>query len=1088
MDVTDDTSKVVYAVWEANTVDFEVEIYYMTTEGTYNTDPDATEIRQGTVDQPVEKAVVESIISQYEQLNRFEIDRSISEQEGTVPATGTLTLKLYYIRSQYTVTFRPASGTFVDTGAAAARTETFYYDEVIAAPAVERTGYTFNGWNPALPEKMPAETLMATAQWKANNYTVTFDANGGEYAADAVTSKQVAYASAITADGITEPTRTGYTFLGWSLTSGANNSVSDSLGNMDVANNTDKVIYAVWQIDTYTVVFDANGGAYADDATVKTVDYDYNTSYGAYSEDPKMTGYVFAGWGNAADATDAVSFPATMGTEGVTYYAIWTPDVRTYTVEYYYMDVNGAYAATADEVTGPFDTETEAIVNGEHPDKLGMTYDADMSDKDVVVPAEGDVVVKIYYTRNQYDLTFVNGYDNTDDTTIPDIYYEADITGKVPTFTREGYTFTGWKEGAPSTMPAGDTGFTATWDINKYTITYKVDGAQYGEVDSLDYNDTVTERDEPGKEGYTFSGWTWSTADGKAPATMPATNLTVEGVYTINTYTMTYMVDYADGKGFVNYKDVPYDFSADTSAEAEPVQTGYTFSGWKTSEACDTAYTFGKMPAGNVTVYGKFTVNTYNVSYEVDWADGNGPVAYGDGDSFNYGEAVTIETEPTKTGYTFSGWSWVKVEDGSSITAPATMPEYDIKATGSFTADDKVYYVDIFEMKTDGTYPDAPARTIEFDSVTDATVSYTPDAAATGFELDSDNSTLEGVVPATGSLRLTVKYARSVYTIKTVVDGEETSSTEYRYGAVINEISDPEKEGHSFGGWTWTKDDGSATAAPATMPAFNVTATANWDILSYTLTYEVQTLNEDGTLGVATIVKTETVPYNTELTQYAPADPVIPNYTFTGWDYSGNTTMPANDLAVKAVFVQVEVTLEIAPDATTVIDDVTNPTAEFTGYIYGLKTKLSKTAFENDYVKVVGDGILKTTVTKYNVCGTGAKVELFDRVANAGIPEDEWVAKETYYIVIFGDVNGDSNVSALDATAINNEIGAVTNWSLDESFNRINPEETPAPQFLAADLNGDAAITTADTTIVREIVHKYAAVDQATKEVTRYSV
>ncbi|MBQ9922624.1 MAG: hypothetical protein IJO52_10575, partial [Clostridia bacterium] len=109
-------------------------------------------------------------------------------------------------------------------------------------------------------------------------------------------------------------------------------------------------------------------------------------------------------------------------------------------------------------------------------------------------------------------------------------------------------------------------------------------------------------------------------------------------------------------------------------------------------------------------------------------------------------------------------------------------------------------------------------------------------------------------------------------------------------------------------------------------------------------------------------------------------------------------------------------------------------------------------------------------------------------VANAGIPEDEWVAKETYYIVIFGDVNGDSNVSALDATAINNEIGAVTNWSLDESFNRINPEETPAPQFLAADLNGDAAITTADTTIVREIVHKYAAVDQATKEVTRYSV
>ena len=212
--------------------------------------------------------------------------------------------------------------------------------------------------------------------------------------------------------------------------------------------------------------------------------------------------------------------------------------------------------------------------------------------------------------------------------------------------TKEGYTFSGWSD-IPATMPANDVTVTGTFTVNKYKLTYSVDGEEYKSYD-VEYGSTITSETEPTKEGYTFSGWS------EIPATMPAKDVTVTGTFTVNKYKLTYSVDGEE------YKSYDIEYGSTITSETEPTKEGYTFSGW--SDLPET------MPAKDVTVTGTFTVNKYKLTYSVD---GEEYKSY----DIEYGSTITSETEPTKEGYTFSGWSDI----------PKTMPANDVTVTGTFT-------------------------------------------------------------------------------------------------------------------------------------------------------------------------------------------------------------------------------------------------------------------------------------------------------------------------------------------------------------------------------------------------------------------
>ena len=182
-----------------------------------------------------------------------------------------------------------------------------------------------------------------------------------------------------------------------------------------------------------------------------------------------------------------------------------------------------------------------------------------------------------------------------------------------------------------------------------YNVIYMVDSEEF-KKSVVEYGTAITAEEEPTKEGYTFSGWS------EIPETMPANDVTVTGTFTVNKYKLVYQVDGEE------YKSSEIEYGTAITAEEEPTKEGYTFSGW--SEIPET------MPANDVTVTGTFTVNKYKLVYQVDGEEYKSS-------EIEYGTAITAEEEPTKEGYTFSGWSEI----------PETMPAHDVIITGTFEKD-----------------------------------------------------------------------------------------------------------------------------------------------------------------------------------------------------------------------------------------------------------------------------------------------------------------------------------------------------------------------------------------------------------------
>ena len=408
-----------------------------------------------------------------------------------------------------------------------------------------------------------------------------------------------------------------------------------------------------------------------------------------------------------------------------------------------------------------------------------------------------------------------------------DVEYETTITPEAEP-TKEGYTFSGWSD-IPATMPAHDVTVTGTFSINSYKLTYIVDGVEYKSYD-VEYSATITPEAEPTKEGYTFSGWS------EIPETMPAHDVTVTGTFAINSYKLTYTVD-----GEV-YKSYDLEYGATIIPEPSPTKEGYTFSGW--SEIPET------MPAHDVTVIGTFSINSYKLIYTVDG------VEYKSYD-IEYGATITPEAEPTKEGYTFSGWS----------TIPETMPAHDVTVTGTFSINKYklTYTVDSEVYKT-------------YDIEYGATI--TPEAEPTkeGYTF-SGWSTIPTTMPA-HDVTVTGTFSINKYKLTYTVDSKVYKTYDIEYGATITPIAEPIKEGYSFSGWS---------EIPASMPAHDVTISGTFSINKYKLTYIVDGIE----------YKSYDIEYGATI--IPEAEPTKEGYNFSGWSEIPKT-MPAHDVTVTGTF------------------------------------------------------------------------------------------------------------------------------------------------------------------------------------------
>ncbi len=202
----------------------------------------------------------------------------------TMPAEN-ITVKAQWEINPYTITFDTNGGSEI------APITQDYGTEITAPDNPTRKGYTFKGWDKEIPETMPAENITVKAQWEINQYTITFDTNGGSEIAPITQD----YGTEITAPD--NPTRKGYTFKGWD---------KEIPETMPAENITVK---AQWEINQYTITFDTNGGS-----EIAPITQDYGTEITA-PDNPTRKGYTFKGWDK--------EIPETMPAENITITARW---------------------------------------------------------------------------------------------------------------------------------------------------------------------------------------------------------------------------------------------------------------------------------------------------------------------------------------------------------------------------------------------------------------------------------------------------------------------------------------------------------------------------------------------------------------------------------------------------------------------------------------------------------------------------------------------------------------------------------------------------------------------------------------------
>lgn len=296
---------------------------------------------------------------------------------------------------------------------------------------------------------------------------------------------------------------------------------------------------------TYYAYFNANGG----NVDVESKELTYNAEYGelpvAYRD-----GYAFLGWFSdpvggeqvVADTMVTVNYVENL-------YAHWS-DVEVYTFKF---DSNGGSAcedlisAWNEEITMP----TPYLYGYTF---LGWYYeDGTLADHTAMpdLGADGDVVtVTAKWTEAVYDVTLDAGEGTVADDSYTVTYGSA--YGEIPAAEREGYTFNGWfteKEGGTqvtsATMVELESTHTlyAQYTVNTYTLYFDMDGGDEIAAITQDYGTPIVLEKEPNKDFYLFAGWTLDGEEFELE-TMPAGNVTIKAVWTLNAKTTYYLDAY----------------------------------------------------------------------------------------------------------------------------------------------------------------------------------------------------------------------------------------------------------------------------------------------------------------------------------------------------------------------------------------------------------------------------------------------------------------------------------------------------------------------------------------------------------------
>ena len=515
--------------------------------------------------------------------------------------------------NSYTLTVNPNGGSWNNSS----ENQTFELDyqgtKEITKP--ERSGYTFDGWTVSGTNstisgttfKIGEANATLTAKWKANEYTVTYDANGGTVTP---TSDTVTFDSNY--GSLPRPSRNGYTFNGWFNQANGGTQIVE---NTTVTTASNHSIYAHWNINNYTLTVKPNGGTW----NSSTSDQTFTLNYQATKEIaiPTRTGYTFDKWTLSGTESTMTSLTGLstfkMGYQNASLTANWKINSYSLTVnpnggtwnnnassQNFTLDYKGT-KEIADPVRDGY-TFTGWEVTGTNASLNSKTFT--IGEANATLKATWKVNSYAYITKHYQQNVTATGYTLVSgDTSEASANFGTQVTPPVKTYT--GFT-------SPSTKTLTITSDTTKnlveyqYARKQYTLTIKPNGGTYNNTTS----DTVTKMyyqatatiNNPTRTGYTFNNWTVSSGTLTDKVfKIAASNATLTANWTANEYTVTFNA--RGGTTATASKKVAYDSTYGTLPT--PVRDGYSFQGWFTAETGGTQITDTTKISitGNQTLY-----------------------------------------------------------------------------------------------------------------------------------------------------------------------------------------------------------------------------------------------------------------------------------------------------------------------------------------------------------------------------------------------------------------------------------------------------------------------------------------------------
>lgn len=799
-----------------------------------------------------------------------------------------ITLVAQWIPNEYTITLI-ANGGILSSDTL----KISYQDTYASLPTdVVKDGFTFLGWytapengvlitNDKVMETAADQTLYAL--FKENVNRITFHANGGSGEMNDL-ELQTGSSAKLPQNAFA---KVGYTFVGWS-TSVTGDAIYSDKAEYTMGTSSTNTLYAVWQINTNTLRFDANGGG----GDMEAVSADYGTTRRLPANSFTRPGYTFIGWSTSQSGeivyVDKAEY--TMGEKNeYILYAQWQINVNKL-----HFEANGGNGSM-DYLEADYNSFFRLPPNAFYRDgytfigwSTSPTGEKVYGDEaEYKMGADPDYTLYALWVGNQNAFVFhANGGTGNMPT---DFTVATGTTKNLPQnqFIRNGYTFVGWStdeygtvkyvDGADySIAEAGTVVLYAKWQLIDYTVSFETNGGNT--ISDKSYHAETDDFDLPipTRIGYEFAGWY-----DNAELTGNIVQIVYQGSYGNKTYYAKWtLIDYeityeANGGNYIDSKH--YHIETPTFVLPTPVRTGYAFAGWyKNSDFTgDVITTVETGSYGSIELFAKWDLITYEIVFNVNGGADVSTITY-----TIESEGFTLPT-PTKTGYEFIGW----YKDDDFLT-----PTVDYVYQGSHGSMELyakwvcVDYTITYESN-EGSYISDKIYTIETETFT------LPTPTRTGYSFVGwyANEMFDGSVIADvekgsiGNRTLYAKWTPNDYTVTFNTNGgDDVADIVYNIETASFFLPTPVKTGYLFIGWYNDASFlGSVVDAVWQGTHTDMELHAKWTTVNYEITFE----SNNGTY-------ISPITYHIESESVTLPNPVRNGYEFIGWydndEFNGN--------------------------------------------------------------------------------------------------------------------------------------------------------------------------------------------------------